>query len=95
MESTFDCGMIKIDDEVLVDVDLPSVGLGWSSDLVANQPCISLGHPSGFNKKRGTVVRFGRIAEAISSNNGMIRSTCLMEPGDSGGPLFDRNRSRL
>lgn len=89
MEPSLDCGLIKIESEKLADAKLPTVKMGWSSELKVNQPCISLGHSGGFNRKRGAVIRFGRIAETLSPSNAMIRSTCLMEPGDSGGPLFD------
>ncbi len=90
MEPSLDCGLIKIESEKLADAKLPTVKMGWSSELKVNQPCISLGHSGGFNRKRGAVIRFGRIAETLSPSNAMIRSTCLMEPGDSGGPLFDQ-----
>lgn len=85
MAPTLDCGLIKIEEEG----DWPFVELGWSSELKKNQPCISLGHSHGFSPQRGPVVRFGRIVEPISDVNGYIQSSCLMEPGDSGGPLFD------
>ena len=85
LEPDLDCGLIKIKEPK----DLPFVELGWSSELVKNQPCISLGHSNIFNKTRGSVVRFGRIVEPVSTTGGYIQSTCMMEPGDSGGPLFD------
>lgn len=87
MEPNLDCGLIKIESEG----DWPVVELGWSSELKKNQPCISLGHSHGFQAQRGPVVRFGRIVEPVSDVNGYIQSSCLMEPGDSGGPLFDLN----
>lgn len=85
LEPNLDCGLIKIEEEG----DWPFVELGWSSELKKNQPCISLGHSHGFKAQRGPVVRFGRIVDPISKVNGYIQSSCLMEPGDSGGPLFD------
>lgn len=85
LEPNLDCGLIKIEEEG----DWPFVELGWSSELKKNQPCISLGHSHGFKAQRGPVVRFGRIVDPISNVNGYIQSSCLMEPGDSGGPLFD------
>ncbi len=63
--------------------------MGWSATLERNQPCLSLGHPGRFDKVRGPVVRFGRIVEPLSPVKGFTQTTCLMEPGDSGGPLFD------
>ncbi len=88
-EPALDCGLIKINEESLQGASLPFAKMGWSAELKENQPCISLGHSGGFNKERGAVIRFGRIAKVVSENNGFIQSTCLMEPGDSGGPLFD------
>jgi len=81
--SMLDCGMMKIAD----GKDLPWTELGNSADLVPNQPCLSVGHPSGLNTKRGLVIRFGR---GVGRNRrGHIHNTCLMAPGDSGGGLFD------
>ncbi len=79
-----DCALVKIED----GKDLPYVKMGDSSRLVPNQPCLSLSYPGGQNARNGPVVRFGRII-ARSNRQGMIHSTALMEPGDSGGALFD------
>lgn len=83
-EPTIDMGLIKINDPD----NLPVAEMGWSATVKTGQPVISISHPGGGDQERGTVVRFGYIADPVASN-GMIRSTCLMEPGDSGGPLFD------
>ena len=78
-----DCGIIKITEEA----DFAWAELGNSSELVRNQPCLSVGHPGGYEERRGSVIRFGRV---VSTNSrGHIQNTCLMEPGDSGGGLFD------
>jgi S1-C subfamily serine protease len=82
-----DCGMIRITDSG----PWPHAEMGWSASLQKDQPCLSLGFPGLFNGERGAVARFGRIAEPLSRVKGFIQSTCLMEPGDSGGPLFDLN----
>ncbi len=91
LEPTLDCGLVQINKNELDGAELPTVELGWSAELKVNQPCISLGHSGGYDKDRGVVVRVGRIAEVASDRFGFIQSTCLMEPGDSGGPLFDMN----
>ncbi|MDM3869776.1 trypsin-like peptidase domain-containing protein [Porticoccus sp. W117] len=83
-EPHVDMGVIKIDKPG----DLPVAELGWSSALERNQPCISLGFPGEHSEQRGVVVRFGYIADPVT-DDGYIQSTCLMEPGDSGGPLYD------
>lgn len=46
----------------------------------------SLGHSGGFDKKRGSVVRLGRIVRIADST---YQSDCNLIGGDSGGPLFD------
>lgn len=61
--------------------------LGWSSSLKKNQVCISIAYPESLNLPVPTV-RAGRIVD-LNNQYGFIQSTCIMEPGDSGGPLFD------
>ncbi|MEM0925186.1 MAG: trypsin-like peptidase domain-containing protein, partial [Planctomycetota bacterium] len=70
--------------------DLPFVPMGDSSSLVKNQPCIGLSYPGGQKAGREPIVRFGRIM-SNGRSRGMFQSSSLMEPGDSGGPLFDLN----
>ncbi|UKJ07673.1 trypsin-like peptidase domain-containing protein [Solitalea lacus] len=82
----------SVDAAMLVITDKgkwPSANMGWSSILENNVPCLSIACPSslGFNNP---TVRFGYIYNKLHEN-GYIQSTCLMEPGDSGGPLFDLN----
>ena len=48
--------------------------------------CFAIGHPGGFDKDRGVVVRLGRI---ISKTEDTIQSDSRLLGGDSGGPLFD------
>jgi len=67
----------------------PVAEMGHSSVLVRNQPCVSISHPGMHDSNRGAVVRFGRIVKVVTGNEGMIQTTAKMEPGDSGGPLFD------
>ncbi|MEO3407667.1 trypsin-like peptidase domain-containing protein [Mucilaginibacter sp. CAU 1740] len=65
----------------------PFVQLGWSSSVWINEPCISIAYPES-QEQRKPYVRFGRVS-VLKNEHGFIESTCLMEPGDSGGPLFD------
>ena len=48
--------------------------------------CFGLGHPGGFDKKRGIVVRIGKI---ISKKDETMQTDSRLLGGDSGGPLFD------
>lgn len=77
-----DCALLQITDKV---EDLPFVRIGDSSTVVVNQPCLSLSFPGGQGNEKEPRVRFGRV---VSVGN-TLQSTALMEPGDSGGPLFD------
>jgi len=65
----------------------PYAEVGWSSTLKQYEPCISIAYPETMNQPK-PLVRFGYIADA-KTERGFIHSTCIMEPGDSGGPLFD------
>jgi serine protease Do len=76
-----DAGMLQI------------VGKGpW--DYVAMNPahlsktgdwCFALGHPNGFDLKRGLVLRAGRL---ITKEAETLQTDCRLLGGDSGGPLF-------
>lgn len=79
----YDLAMIKIKEPG----NWPIAQLGWSSSLKVNEPCISISFPGNLNQPLPSI-RFGRIAE-VSNDEGLVRSTCKMEPGDSGGPLYD------
>ena len=48
--------------------------------------CFGLGHPGGFDKERGIVVRIGKI---ISKKDETMQTDSRLLGGDSGGPLFD------
>ncbi len=80
-----DCAMLKISEPVT----LQFAEMGSSSSLRKDQYLFSVSHPGVFRRDRGAVVRFGRVVRPITAPLGMIQSTVLMEPGDSGGPLFD------
>ena len=65
----------------------PYAEMGWSSSLKLDEPCLSIAYPETLNQTLPTI-RFGRITN-LNNQYGFIQSTCIMEPGDSGGPLFD------
>lgn len=63
--------------------------LGSSGKIKVNEPCISIAYPASFDNMI-PVVRFGYIAEKVNqTQQNRFRTTCLMEPGDSGGPVYD------
>ena len=80
-----DCALLKLTSEV---DDLPFVRMGESNSLVRNQPCLSISFPGGQGVRGVPVVRFGRVVSSVRGRS-MLQSTALMEPGDSGGALFD------
>ncbi|MCC8426481.1 trypsin-like peptidase domain-containing protein [Mucilaginibacter sp. UR6-11] len=89
-------GKIELaDDKTRPDVALmkilkgnwPQVETGSSAALQKLQPCLSIAYPESLNQTQPTV-RLGKVTDPLNSR-GFIHSTCLMEPGDSGGPLFD------
>ena len=84
-----DMAMLKIQTGDLQTADLPFAAMGHSAYVVADQPCVGISHPGLFDANRGAVVRFGHVLSPVTSNEGMIKSTAKMEPGDSGGPLID------
>lgn len=83
--SQADCALLQIASEV---DNLPFVQMGESKSLVRNQPCLSISFPGGQGTRGVPAVRFGRLVRS-GGGNGMLQSTAAMEPGDSGGPLFD------
>jgi serine protease Do len=88
--------IVLTDDKTIPDVAIikiitpglwPYAQVGSSSSLKVYEPCISIAYPESLGQPK-PVLRFGYISN-IKNDRGFIQSTCLMEPGDSGGPLFD------
>lgn len=77
-----DAGLAKIVEEG----EYPYVEMGVSSELKLGQWCVTLGHPGGFNPRRGEVLRVGRV---VMNEPSVVWTDCKLLPGDSGGPLFD------
>lgn len=78
-----DAAVLKISEQG----NWPFVEMGWSSSLKKGTPCISIAYPGTLGAITPTV-RIGYVEETETAD-GYIRTTCLMEPGDSGGPVFD------
>jgi serine protease Do len=83
MQSRPDLGMMRI----ISKGAWPVAEMGWSYSAKENEPCISIAYPETLNQLQPTV-RYGKITH-ILDQWGFMQSTCKMEPGDSGGPLFD------
>lgn len=79
----YDMAMVKI----LKPGKWPFAKMARSQELKINQPVVSISYPGAFFKQTPNV-RFGRISD-IDLSDGFIESSAKMEPGDSGGPLFD------
>ncbi len=82
-ETSADLGMMQI----LGAEDLPWVELADSTKLVEGAICFGVSYP-GTSRADAAVVRLGTVISP-SANDGFIQSSVAMEPGDSGGPLFD------
>ncbi len=50
--------------------------------------CFALGHPGGYDKSRGPVLRVGKIIKQTANS---LHTDCVLMGGDSGGPLFNFN----
>lgn len=77
-----DAGMVQLQG----DGPWPYSEIGPRKSTNAGDWCFALGHPGGFDKDRGAVLRVGMV---IHSKDGFIRTGCKLLRGDSGGPLFN------
>lgn len=80
----YDMGLCRILEER--EEPWPYAPLGDSDLLRTNQPSLMVGHPGGMAPGRPPVVRFGSISDP---DGRFFRSTARIQPGDSGGGLFD------
>jgi serine protease Do len=78
-----DIGLIQLNGES----DWPSVELGRGADLRPGDLCLGLGYPNVHEVGQLPLLRLGRNLTPLAC--GMMRTTCRIHPGDSGGPLFD------
>jgi serine protease Do len=77
-----DAGLMRITDKG----EWPHVEVGELNRAGLGDWVLALGHPGGFDARRSTVVRLGRIIRLVSF---ALQSDCTLIGGDSGGPLFD------
>jgi len=82
-ERNLDLAMIQIQDKG----EWPFAEMGSTSTLKLNQPTISISYP-GSTVGQLPNIRFG-VVSGTDVNSGYFESTCKMEPGDSGGPIYD------
>ena len=84
LDTATDAGMAKLKGR---RKDWPYVELRRQTGLTrVGEWCFALGHPGGWDKARGPVLRVGRVLK--HSANG-LQTDCVLMGGDSGGPLFD------
>lgn len=83
MQGRPDIGMLKIIDSGTY----PFAEMGWSDSMSTNNLCVSIAYPTTLDQDIPTI-RVGKVATVLDPWGFMV-STCKMEPGDSGGPLFD------
>jgi serine protease Do len=84
LDKTTDAALMQLHD---TDVVWPHARL--SREVLAATPgtwCFALGHPGGFDKERGVVLRVGKI---IRQTANALQTDCVLMGGDSGGPLFN------
>ena len=81
--SNSDAGMAKITSQL--NKKLPCVEKAEKMPRVGDW-VFALGHGGGLDRKRGPMVRLGRV---VSLKNGVIQTDCKLIRGDSGGPLFN------
>ncbi|MCB1276007.1 trypsin-like peptidase domain-containing protein [Prosthecobacter sp.] len=85
-------GLDKTTDAALAQLkkrDKPWPYVNLSREVAKAQPgewCFALGHPGGFDKARGPVLRVGKIIKQTANS---LHSDCVLMGGDSGGPLFN------
>lgn len=79
--TTADAGLMKTLDEG----PYPFSPMGSSKALVPGSLVVALGHPAGV---ASPPLRLGRLL-ATEKEPLFLKSTCIVEPGDSGGPLLD------
>ncbi len=84
----WDISLVKIKDEG----KWPRVSLGKSASMRREDLCIALGYPADGNRPDWEKVsevkaRIGRVIYLAAP--GLLQTSCLIQGGDSGGPLLD------
>jgi len=82
-KTTYDVAMMKITDKGT----WAYAQMGWIGAAKVNQPALSISYPGSFRGLKPNL-RVGRLLD-LNYESGYIITSCKMEPGDSGGSLFD------
>jgi len=83
-----DLALLQIDAEELGDARLTKVFLGDVDELIQGQTVFAVGAPEGLERS----VSEGIVSTINRENRGLvyIQTTAQVNPGNSGGPLFNR-----
>lgn len=65
----------------------PFAPMGNTAAMLSGDPCFMIAYPETLAQPFPTV-RFGLVAKPKIESD-FLATTCVMEPGDSGGPIFD------
>jgi len=85
-------GLDNATDAAMIQLPNPYKAWPWApihrniSSLKVGDWCFDVGHPGGFDKTRGSVVRVGKILKLAANS---MQTDCVLMGGDSGGPLFN------
>jgi serine protease Do len=87
MNPVVDLALLKIDDAELAGEKLPKVHLGKIENVSVGQTVFAVGAPQGMERS----VSQGIVSIKNRAANGMvyIQTTTALNPGNSGGPLFN------
>jgi serine protease Do len=82
-----DLALLKIDSEELGDFELTVVPVGDMNRLKVGEPVFAIGNPLGLERSvsEGIVSSKNRAQEGLT----FIQTTAAVNPGNSGGPLFN------
>jgi serine protease Do len=78
-----DIGMVMIDEQG----EWPAASLGSATHLKIGDFCLGIGNPNIHKRGQPPLIRLGRMLSPHVL--GKVRTSCRIQPGDSGGPLFD------
>jgi serine protease Do len=77
-----DAAMLQLDGE---RTDWPFATMKRSKKPDLGEWCFALGHPGGYDRARGDVLRVGKVLKVMPNG---LQTDCVLMGGDSGGPLF-------